>query len=168
MAWDEKKNFHMSGLRPTGKEGKLPMSGAPQRTGMTETAGAGKNVSSGAEGGEDVHEVVDHHDGSFTTRHPEHGEVHHETMGHMHAHLSAKHGQEGEKHFHAHNDGYEAHSHSAETSQEPEHRDHAPEDTQGMQDHLSEAMGEGPSGGSADGETSFEHEPQEGLSGFQG
>ena len=171
MAWDDKKQFHMSGLRPSGKDGKLPMSAAPQKAGMTPTAGSGKNAGSGSEGGhegEDVHEVVDHHDGTFTTRHPEHGEAHHETIGHMHAHLSSKHGADGEQHFHAHNDGYQAHSHSGSTGAEPQHQEHAPEDASGMQAHLSEAMGEGPSGGSADGETSFEHEPQEGLSGFQG
>lgn len=163
MPRDLQGNFHVSGLRPNGKDGKLPMSAAPEKK-----QAAGKADTHEGSHDEDVHEVVDHHDGTFTTRHPEHGEMHHESIGHMHAHLSSKHGSEGGKHFHAHNDGYEAHSHSSETGGEPEHRDHAPEDSSGMQDHLSEAMGEGPTGGAADGETSFEHEPQEGLSGFQG
>jgi hypothetical protein len=90
--------------------------------------------------GHNMTEVHNHGDGTFHTVHDGKQEEH-ETIGHMHAHLSSIHGAPEEKHFHAHHDGFEGHSHSVHTGEEPEHRDN--EDTEGMHSHLDDAMGDG-------------------------
>ena len=98
-----------------------------------------EGMSSG-DASENVHEVVDHGDGTFTTRHPEHGEVHHESIGHMHAHLSKHHGEDGHEHFHAHHDGAGMHhSHHVASGGEPDHREH--DGLDGVHEHMDEKMG---------------------------
>lgn len=95
-------------------------------------------------------EVHNHGDGTFHTVHGGE-ETEHESIGHMHAHLSSLHGKPEEKHFHAHSDGFEAHSHSTHTGGEPEHEAHDGEDTEGMHGHLDRAMGEEAQEGVSDG-----------------
>lgn len=92
-------------------------------------------------------EVHPHGDGTFhTLHHKGDGEaperVDHETIGHMHAHLSRHFGADGEKHFHAHHDGFEPHSHSVTTGEEPEHQEHDPDNIEAIKDHLGQFFSE--------------------------
>ena len=92
-------------------------------------------------GGENMTEVHNHGDGTFHTVH-EGQQEEHESIGHMHAHLSKLHGAPGEKHFHAHHDGFEAHSHATETGGEPEHQEHDPENIESLKQHLGQFFNE--------------------------
>lgn len=107
------------------------------------------------EGGEHT-KVFNHGDGTFHTEH-QGEEVQHGNIGEMHAHLSKIHGEPGEKHFHAHHDGFDAHSHAVETGGEPEHEEHDASDIEGLKEHLGrffdEEQKEG-EGGEEYGETS--------------
>lgn len=110
----------------------------------------------------DVHELEDHGDGTFTTRHPEHGDAEHESLGHALIHMASKHAEEGHKHFHMQHDGATAHTHSAGAEEEPEHREGDEDDAHG---HLDEAMG-GDGAEDEPGEEEQESSGGEGLGGL--
>ena len=107
------------------------------------TRAAGMDPDKEESGGENVHELHDHGDGTFSTSHPEHGEMEHPTLGHALIHMASKHAEEGHKHFHAQHDGEMTQTHSAGKDEEPEHRDGGMEEAHG---HMDEVMGDGQEG----------------------
>ena len=154
MPRDTSGGFHMGGLRPLGKEGKLPMSG-PKEKPMGETKPA-------AEGGGDHSELHANGDGSYKTVHGG-KEEQHPDIGHAITHLA--HAHEGGKHSHAHHDGMMMHSHGIDEN--GQHRETEMHDTP---EETGQAVA-GDMGGESQGgeEQEMSQGPEHGgLSGFQG
>lgn len=153
MPRDAAGGFHMGGLRPTGKEGKLPMSAPkPQPKGDE-----GKPT----EAAEEHSELHAHGDGTY---HTVHGgkEEQHPDIGHAVTHLA--HAHEGGKHSHAHHDGMMMHSHGIDES--GQHRETEMHDSP---EEVGSAVARDMGGESQGGEQDMAQGPEQGgLSGFQG
>jgi len=168
MPHDANGGFHMGGLRPLGKEGKLPIGKGIERHTSAEKAGPTDHVNGDGASSGKVTTVHDHGDGSF---HTEPDGKQHANIGEMHAHLSSLHGEPGEKHFHAHMSDMGGHSHSVETGGEGDHREHDPGNMEALKEHMNTFMdeegNEPQESGGETGETDS-HEGHMGLKGFQG
>ena len=159
MPRDSKGGFHMGGLRPLGKDSKLPMS-APKLKPMGEPKMGG-----GTEGGEGEHsELHAHGDGSYHTIHGG-KEEQHPDLGHALTHLG--HANEGGKHMHVHHDGGAMHTHAID-----ENGQHGETEMHDTPEEAGEAVTRGMGGESMDDgreQEMAEGAPDHGgLSGFQG
>jgi hypothetical protein len=162
MPRDAGGNFHVGGLRPLGKEGKLPM-GKPKE--KAAVAGPPDHVNGNGTSSEKVTTVHEHGDGTF---HTDPDGKQHANIGELHAHLSSVHGEPGAKHFHAHTDGMSAHSHSVESGGESDNRDHDPDNLEALKSHMNEFLDEEGNEPKESGGEAGETDSHEGLMGFQG
>ena len=77
-------------------------------------------------GGDQIHSIHDHGDGTFNTEHPDGTREEHPDHLHMLAHLGHK-VTDGDKHHIVHHDGIAAHSHSID--EQGQHTDHGEHNT---------------------------------------
>lgn len=105
----------------------------------------------GEAGAGNVHELHDHGDGTFTTKHPEHGEVEHESLGHALAHIAHAHKQDGHKHMHIHHDGETVHAHQV-NEDGANHEEHDPQNLDTLHDSMSQFLNEEKGEGEKQGE----------------